>query len=109
MTAGRRNHPITIERKTITLSDTGSETESWPSVVGQMAEVIFGSGNERREAAQKQASQTATFIVLDTPVTRAVVPMDRIQFDGAAWDITSAAQSRRYHRMRELTALRAAR
>ncbi len=54
------------------------------------AEVKFGTGAERREAAQESASAPATFRVLRTDLTAVVTPKDRIVFDSSYWDITSA-------------------
>ena len=53
--------------------------------------MIYGTGTERRQAAQEKASISATFRVRDDSFTRAVKPADhRIQYDDKVWDIASS-------------------
>lgn len=107
MRSGPRNRLITIERATTTIDDYGGEVSTWEAYAEAYAEVRFGTGQERREAAQESATAAATFRVLDNPQTRAVTTRDRIQFDGAAWDITSNVPLG-LNEGREITATRAA-
>ena len=51
--------------------------------------VIWGTGAERREAAQLSASQPATFRVLADSETLSLSVEDRISFAGGLWNITS--------------------
>jgi hypothetical protein len=67
---------------------------------------VFGTGQERREAAQESASAAATFRVLGNAVTEGVTVKDRIQFDGSAWDIISNVPIGRPGEGREITAMR---
>ncbi|OYW87299.1 MAG: phage head-tail joining protein, partial [Sphingobium sp. 32-64-5] len=55
------------------------------------AAIYFGSGSEQREAAQTQAAQAASFVVLSNSKTRDVTVLDRISFAGGLWDIRSVA------------------
>jgi head-tail adaptor len=90
--AGDRNRLITFIRPVATQNDYGEEIEGAPAtIVRARARVTYGSGQERREAAAQQASQSATFEVLWTPVLDGVQMTDRIQFDGADWNITNRA------------------
>lgn len=89
--AGRRIRRITIERAAITTNDYNEEIPTWASHCEAFADVLFGSGQERREAAQERGSQSATFIVPWTPTLATVTIKDRISFDGAAWDIQGVA------------------
>lgn len=92
MSAGERNRRIDFVRLDTATDDYGGEIESAPDqVAGVFAKVMFGTGQERREAAQEAGSQAATFIVLWTPKLDAVGVTDRIRFDGADWDITNIA------------------
>lgn len=91
MTVGKRNRQIAIERATVTVDDYGGETATWAVYATVRAEVLFGTGQERREAAQEQAQQSATFIVAWSPLLDAVEVHDRISFDGSDWDITNIA------------------
>lgn len=89
MKAGKRDDLITIERNSGTSEDAfGNPTESWTTYATAWAEVVYGSGSERRTTAVEGAEQTATFRVLADTVTKAVTPADRISFEGT-WDIHS--------------------
>lgn len=107
MRAGQRNRRITIERATFTRNALNEKVETWISYADAFAEVIFGTGQERREAAQESATAAATFRVLDTQLTRVVTTRDRISFDGTYWDITSVVPLG-FNEGREITAVRAA-
>jgi head-tail adaptor len=58
------------------------------------AEVRFGTGEERRQAAQEHASIPATFVILATPKTRQVTPEYKVRFMDADWDISSSIPGR---------------
>ncbi len=89
--AGKRDTQIVFQRKSIEIDDHGGEAGVWSTWSTDWAEVLFGTGQERREAAQPSASQTATFIVLAHAKTRALTPGDRISgYLGADWNITGA-------------------
>lgn len=104
MTAGPRAFLITIERATVTTDDYGDEIEVWASHAQAWARVRYGSGQERREAAQEAAVQTATFECDWSPTLETVTARDRVQF-GGAWDITSAITTG-LNRERHITAVR---
>lgn len=89
MTAGRRNRLISVERATVTTDDYGGEVQTWGDYAIALAEVLFGTGQERRQAAQEGGTQVATFIVVWSPELAATKLIDRIQGMGAAWNITS--------------------
>lgn len=107
MTAGSRPHIITIQRKTVILDELGGETATWAELGREYASVRHGSAQERREAAQEQASQTATFGVLSNAMTRSISVTDRIVWDGSEWDIVGAAPSIQLNAGTEITAVRA--
>lgn len=108
MRAGPRNRLVTIERFDITGTDVyGQPQRSWVEYCRAWAAVNFGTGQERREAAQTQASASATFSVLANSATNAVTVQDRISFDGSYWDITSNVPSREFNAGRDITAARA--
>lgn len=89
-TAGRRNRLISIERAGAATDDGYTrQPGAYAELTKAWAEVLFGTGQERREAAQESAAQTATFIILANPTTRTLTPVDRINWQGI-WDITSA-------------------
>jgi SPP1 family predicted phage head-tail adaptor len=107
MKAGPRNRLITIERAAMVTDAYGGETPTWEEHVRAYAYVSFGTGQERREAAQETAGAAATFRTLWTPTLAAVKVTDRISFDGSAWDISSAVPLGLNEGM-EFTATRAA-
>lgn len=92
MRAGPRDRLVTFERRGVTKDSHGGAVETWAVHDKQMAQVVFGTGQERREAAQESATQVATFRVLATPKTTSLLPRDRVAgFMGSDWDITSVA------------------
>jgi head-tail adaptor len=90
-TAGKRTRRVALQKGTPTSDDYGGETIVWATHTDAFAEVLFGTGQERREAAQEAGSQAATFIVPWTPKLAQVVLRDRIEGLGSTWDITSIA------------------
>lgn len=108
MKAGPRSRLIIIQRFDVTgVDDYGQPERAWVEYCRAWASVSFGTAQERREAAQTQASMTATFSVLANPMTSAASVQDRISFDGGFWDITSNVQSREFNAGRDISALRA--
>jgi len=89
---GQRDSLITFQRGTAVPSDyTDESTMTWATLTTAWARVRYGTGQERREAAQERASQAATF-ECDWNTTLATVAInDRISWDGDFWDITSRA------------------
>lgn len=106
MTDGARQHRIRIERATVAKVD-GEGIETWAPLTEAFARIQYGTGRERREAAQEVAVLPATFWILDTPKTRAVTPKDRIVFQGT-WDIIENSPAGGLNRERRLTAIKRA-
>ena len=91
MKSGPRDDLITIERDNGTTENAfGEITESWDTYTTAWAEVIYGTGSERRQSAIEGANQSATFRVLADTEALSVTTSDRIQF-GGAWDIVSVS------------------
>jgi SPP1 family predicted phage head-tail adaptor len=88
---GEFDRLITVQRATVTSDDYGGETPAWANLEQAYARVRFGLAQEKREAAQETAVQTATFEVQPTQVLLGTRMKDRIQFDGSDWDITEVA------------------
>ncbi|KQM88652.1 hypothetical protein ASE67_02615 [Sphingomonas sp. Leaf23] len=106
MSAGPRDRRISIERRTVTSDDYGGEVETWTQIVQPWAKITYGTGQERRVAAQESATLTATFRIREDSIAATITPLDRILFDGATWDIASSVPYRR--EARDLTATRQA-
>lgn len=88
--AGKRRDRITFQRRTVTFDNFGGEVETWEDLGKRWAWIIYGTGQERREAAQQSATVPATFNVPRDSLTRSLRADDRIAFDGALWNITGA-------------------
>lgn len=106
MDPGQRPTLITIQRGTPTGDDYGGETISWATLTTAYARIRYGTGQERREAAQENASQAATFECEWSATLAGVIVTDRISFDGDFWDITSKAPLG--HKEIHFTAIRSA-
>ena len=108
MRAGARTNRIVFERKAKGQDANGEEIETWSPLGGALAQVFFGRGDERRQAAQEGGIHTATFGVLSTALTRGVGYADRIAFAAAEWDITGIAPDTPKRGEIEFTAARSA-
>jgi head-tail adaptor len=106
MTRRKRGDLITFQRATVTQDDYGAETPSWATLSQEYAQVFYGRGDERRQAAMEQGEQAATFQVPSNTNTRSVTLKDRISFDGSLWDIDSKALDTPNRRRVEFTATR---
>jgi head-tail adaptor len=91
MTGGRRDTLITIQRGTPTTDDYGGETVVWATHATEWAEVFYGKGDERRQAAMEQGQQAAVFQCLSNTSTRSVSIEDRIVQGGSNWNIVGIA------------------
>lgn len=90
--SGQRRYRIEFQRATTPRQQIGTKAPpQWTSLGHDRAKVLFGSGQERREAGVENASQAATFRCLANSKTRGITAKDRIQFAGLAWDITAIA------------------
>jgi head-tail adaptor len=90
--AGLRNKLIIIQRSTTTEDNYGAAIPAAPAEFTRaMASVRYGTGQEKREAAQESAVQAATFECVTTPKLSQVVMTDSISFEGSSWDITEIA------------------
>lgn len=98
-----RDRLVTFERFSSSVDDYGGETQQWQFFAEAWADIIYGTGQERREAAQESASVAATFQVLANADTRDLTTLDRINFEGF-WDIVSTVPNRR--KFIDITAIR---
>lgn len=93
--AGRRDKLISILRAGPSTDD-GMNTQpgAFAEFTKAWAEVLFGTGAERRQAAQEHAGAPATFIIPANTKTRSITPADKLSFMGADWDISSSIPGR---------------
>jgi len=93
---GQRETLVTIQRGSLTGDDYGSNID-WTSpttVATAYVRVKYGTGQERREAAQERAVQTATFEADWNPTLDGVIVTDRLYLNEKPsdfWDIVSVA------------------
>lgn len=106
MTAGAKDVLVILQSSTASQDDYGGETEAWSDLGQEYAQVFYGRGDERRQAAAEQGSQAATFRFWSSDITRALTIKDRLQVDGGSWDILGVVPVDRRHI--EVTAVRAA-
>lgn len=106
--AGKRRDRITFMRATVALDSFGGEIETWVELGRRWAWIVYGTGQERREAAGQQATVPATFNVPRDALTRDLRAKDRIDFDGASWNITGAPVRSRELDGMDITAMRGA-
>ena len=93
-TAGQRKWSITFLQAGTTTNDYNETVEDWTSpttLATRRARVRFGTAQEKREAAQETALQSATFECVNSSTLRAVTLKNKIGFDGSQWDITEKA------------------
>lgn len=88
--AGERPHFVTIQRATTAVDDYGGETKTWHTLATGWAAVRYGTGQERREAAQENAAVAATFEFDWNPTVAAIRPTDRLYCFDTVWDVASA-------------------
>ena len=98
---------LSFERATKTTNSYGDEVSNWAPISNPWANVSYGKGEERRDAAQENATVAATFRVRRNAISDAVSTTDRIVFDGGAWDITSNVPAPG-RAERDITAIRSA-
>jgi SPP1 family predicted phage head-tail adaptor len=89
ISAGDLKDRVTIERATITRDTMNAAVEAWTAIGTRWAQVSYGRGDERRQAAQESASVAATFRLRRDTLARTITVKDRLSFAGGAWDIAS--------------------
>lgn len=92
MVASRRDKLVSIQRADVVTDAFGEEVQTWRELGAEWAAIRFGRGEERRQAAQTQATQSVTFIVLDNGLTRGLTAKDRIVWNNAIWDLAGPGQ-----------------
>jgi hypothetical protein len=91
--AGQRDRLIIFQRAMMVRDAYGAKKpEGNSELTRAMARVIFGTGQEKREAAQEKALQSATFECVLTPALKGVKMTDTIQFDSSDWDIVEKSE-----------------
>lgn len=108
LAAGQLRYRVTIQRYTVSTDPLGGEIKAWADLAARWSDISFGTGRERREAAQEAASVPATFLMRHDSLTATITPADRLRYGGADWDITSVVPSRKFAAALDITAVRRA-
>ena len=87
---GVRAFLIVVQRADKVRNGYGEEELIWTDFTSAYARVRYGTSAERREAAQEQGSQVATFECGWTPNLASVRPSDRVSFGNGLWDVTGS-------------------
>lgn len=87
--AGKRDRKVTFYPRAVVSDGLGVERETDGAPIVAWAYVRFGTGTERREAAQAGSQQTATFRVLSSARLRQADERWEIEYLGARWGIAS--------------------
>lgn len=105
MHSGQLDRRVSVQSVATTEDALGTPVENWTDAADRWASISYGTGQERRDAAQENASLNATFTVRDDSLTRAIAPgTHRLTFDGFIWDIVTNAPSARRGNHRSITA-----
>lgn len=96
MASGKYDHRICIHKRSVTQNASKEDIESWKFDKKLWAEVMRGSGAERRVgAAQEQSNLPVTVTVRYSKYSACIKPQDyRLVFDGFQWDIESSAEGK---------------
>ena len=108
MPAGPRNQLVSFESFTATQDEYNEDVLTWSEICEEWAQIFYGRGDERRQAAMEQGVQPAVFQVLSNEDTRSVEITNRIVHQGVNWDIVGIAPDFPQIGLIEFTATRAA-
>ncbi len=92
--AGRLDRRITIERATVAANEFNEPVQTWAALTTIWAAREDVTAQEKDAAGERGAALMARFRVRSTSVTRTVTPDDRINHDGAIWNITEVSETR---------------
>lgn len=93
--AGQRDTRVRFERDAGPVTDDhGGETPGWAVIAQCWAAFAFGTGTERRAAAQAASSLAASVTVLANSITRTLTTRDRMLVGTAVWNIVGVTPSR---------------
>lgn len=95
MRAGRLDRRITIQRKTVTQSDSGEEIVTWVDVATVWAEKVNLRGSERFAAQEILGHTLQMFRIRWSIAVKELTTKHRILFDGRYYDITDVRESKR--------------
>lgn len=92
MRAGSLDRRITIQRKSITQSDSGEEIVTWVDVAEVWAQKVEDRGDERFARQQLVGHAIVTFRIRWSDTVKEVTDEHQIVFDGRSYDITAVRE-----------------
>lgn len=87
--AAQRRERIIFLREGAERDAWNQPTGGWGAIGRARAAIYYGAGTERRQAAQEQGVQAASFSCLASELTRSITTADRLEHKGAVWNITA--------------------
>ncbi|RVG20291.1 phage head closure protein [Sinorhizobium meliloti] len=107
ITAQELDHRITIQRATVVYDEFNSPVETWSDLATVWARRRDVSDGEKVAAGQVGATLMSRFTVRSTTTTRDMKPTDRLNYDGAIWNIHGLKEADEgRNRFIEITAIR---
>lgn len=91
----KRDTLIDFQRLSAEQDEYGEPTQNvvWAKIGDAYADVFYGRGDEKRQAAREQGTQAANFVVPSNSMTRGVKVADRIVLETDNWDIVGTSPS----------------
>lgn len=86
MRAGKIHRRVTIQRKSVSVSSSGEQVETWSDLATVWAQDKPNRGDERFSTMQLIGSAVMTF-VMRYRADLAVTIQDRLSYGGKTWDI----------------------
>lgn len=99
---------MTLRRASAGTDEYNEHEAAWADLGTEWAQVFYGRGDERRQAAAEQGSQAATFQMLSNELTRGLTVKDRLSHGGAVWDLRGISLDTPRRGLIEVTATRSA-
>jgi SPP1 family predicted phage head-tail adaptor len=107
MRYGRLDRRVTLERKATSLSLSGEETETWSTLATRWAAVETPTGDEKFSNPQLVAKQQQEFLVRWSSDIADLSPLDRLSYNGSAYDIHAVSEVGRREALKIIATRRA--
>jgi SPP1 family predicted phage head-tail adaptor len=107
MQAGRLDRRVTLQRATFAQDDTGQEVATWSTLATVWASRRRASARETLAAAEVSAAITDVFECRWASAWSDESPLDRLAFEGRAYDIASVDEIGRHEGLRIAAVARA--
>jgi SPP1 family predicted phage head-tail adaptor len=95
MKAGRLDRRITIQKQSVSQSDSGQEVIAWVDLAIVWAELLPVRGGERYAAQQLVGKAITTFSFRWSTTVREITVKHRVVYDGREFDIVDVREPKR--------------